>query len=357
MNNKKYFLFWLLLFIGAASTSLVGQTTPAAEENKSWSFPYDAVIHMTDGMTVLNCSVIADKDNKLEVILSSSGDTLTLAYKDIKDCIRGSSSINAYKQQDINSERAAYSGTMKYRGSHTRRYGKLPIKALIRKTNWDLDEGTILEDDTYKLTILNAKGDTTTLNYNEVYKVIKKEEGARYYKDASYHYDKGIFVRFGMGGNTTFNNGYFTLEGILAKRINKKWAIGSGFSIDSYNLNLGELNTQSINLGNLFAYGRYNLTDTKARIFTSAKLGYGVSNLGENFRSEYSAGFNFSPSIGVIFSSKKRSRLTLETGISSQFVNGSYQDWIWTGADRQEVIGEYSSLMNRVFLKIGLDLK
>lgn len=352
--HKKY--IWLLLFVGATITSLFGQKDSASQLSpKSWTFPYDAVVHMEDG-TIFNCSVIKDADKVLSVVLSY-GDTLTLDYDNIGRCERTSTNGDRIPAYTSPKSKSYSQKDRRKRRRLTGRLSKMPIDAFIKMEDGSRFSRTIVEDDTYMLTTVDAGGDTSYLHYPDIDKVTKKLKNATYYENATFHYDKGTFFRGSLASSFSDINGYTGVDLIAGLRLNKKWAIGLGLSYEFFGQNFGGINHEVFALTNLFAYGRYNLTDKKTRFFVAAKVGHTLAELDIDFRNDYNAGINVAPSVGFTIASRKNLRLTVEAGMATQWVQGNYTTQEWWGQNQPIIRSEYKSLMSRPFLKLGLDFQ
>ncbi len=230
---------------------------------------------------------------------------------------------------------------------------RLPTNAWIFLQNGELINGVITKDDGSKVTLTNKHFKNRRIDYSEIEKTAKGRHKVSPASKGKFHYDEGMFftgfVSFNLAGESRTGS----WQSILGTRPNKHWAVGGGGSLDWYRATFGDINNESLVFMSAFAYGRYNLTHKRARVYLYSRLGYGMGLDGNVFREVFSDGINFHPGIGLTFASRNVLRWVIEIGMRVQNVNGDYV--IRDPLTMRDITATYKNLLMRPILKIGFD--
>lgn len=208
--------------------------------------------------------------------------------------------------------------------------------------------GVIVEEDVSYMHLLLVTGDTIKLH-----KLLIDKDGHRRNiaqpKKEKYHKKEGLFssVEYGLGVGS--GGGSTMIQGIFGKRIkpNLNVGIGLGYSYSSFN-NPGVW--QDNTFLNIFGFGRYYLNDKKFRLFTDAKIGYGIKQ--DDAWASYTSGFYAQPGIGFEIANRKKMKWSIKLSQFIQNTSGSNQ---WNDQFNNPILFNYNHWYNRTMFTVGIN--
>ena len=212
--------------------------------------------------------------------------------------------------------------------------------------------GKIVEDNATSIHIMVATGDTLHVAKKDIKRIFRSSRDVLIHRRGKMHYTSGIFVSTTMGGGLS-DNASFDWDLVVGRHLNEKWSVGIGAATSTNSV----WNFRGVNLDNnfipIFAYGRYYLTNKRARLFAFSRLGYGVrSDWG--WGDDHTGGVHIQPGVGIHFASRKALRFVITLSQMLQHTKGSRVDFDFLS---NPINVNYNFFYNRTMLKIGIDIK
>lgn len=230
---------------------------------------------------------------------------------------------------------------------------RLPTHGWVYLNDGSLINGVITKDNGSQLTLTNKHFTKRRIQYDEIDKTAKGNFKVSPASNGRFHYDEGFaltgFISFNVSGEARTGS----WQAMLGYRANKQWMFGLGGGFDWYRDSFADVNDELLIFGSLFAYGRYNLTHSRARFYLYSRLGYGKGLDGNFWEEVYSDGINFHPGIGVTLATRHSIRWVLELGMAAQKVNGEYV--LRDPLTKRDITASYVNLLIRPLFKIGFE--
>ena len=224
-------------------------------------------------------------------------------------------------------------------------------KAVIRYADGSFLIGDIIDENEYEIILENDQlGAKMIAQKDLIRRIYRSDKNAIIYPKGKVHLTKGRYISYGISFPMGNNPGMH-LDILGAYRFNEKVILGFGTGIyfnESYLRGLNAIN-QFIPV---YAYGRYNLTKGKKRLFAFSKVGYGIgARLG--FSDEHTGGPMIQPGIGVTFASKKKKRYSLSLSQYIQHTKGQSNS---VDVFSNPVEFDYSLWYNRLMLNFMVEI-
>lgn len=162
------------------------------------------------------------------------------------------------------------------------------------------------------------------------------------------HLNKGLFVAGSIGFAT--NTGQ--INGNIGYRFGNRYAAGVGIGFESHQTYYAGLYLWD-DFCSLYGFGRYYLTNTKRRLYSDMKLGYGFT-VNDWLDERTDGGMLFQPGIGVILPSKKSTRVFASLSQVFQYSQGISNERGFLGTP---INARYKIWYNRSVVTIGFEIK
>lgn len=222
--------------------------------------------------------------------------------------------------------------------------------------------GEILRDDDYAVQILLTSGDTLLIGYKYIKSVGLENEVLKETRKKSYLMDKihkyeGYFIQAEAGvvwsrnedsaGQVFLNAGW---------RLTKKFNVGAGAGYVEMPKCLQHIWIEP-SFVPIYAYSRFFFNDNTLRIFSSAKVGYGISAGEGGFfqfgtSHEYSGGLFSQIGAGIQVANRKAVKAMLQLNLTLQDSNGHYESRDFNG---QLIVSDYSISYFRPGMTVGIE--
>ena len=217
-----------------------------------------------------------------------------------------------------------------------------------------MEDGSIylgnLIDKSLSNNFLLSTGDTITIDPFEIHRR-KTLADVIMYNRGSYHYKTGYFGYIYGGGGGSLSGGASHFSGVFGKRITDKYSLGGGVSIDYYNETVAGFWVEHA-FTTIFGYGRYYLTQTKARIYLDTRLGYGLKR-DDFFTEDHTNGINFQPGVGIHLASKGKLKFHLSLARSMQYVSADAIEPDFFSGNNIEI--EYNIWHSHTVFTVGIE--
>lgn len=166
-----------------------------------------------------------------------------------------------------------------------------------------------------------------------------------------FHLNKGLFATASMGfaAGTSFTG---QINGNIGYRFGNRYAAGLGIGYESHESYFAGIYLWD-DFCALYGFGRYYLTNTKKRLYSDLKLGYGIS-VNDWMDERTDGGILIQPGIGVIAPSKKNIRLFASISQVFQYSRGTSNEWGFLGTP---LTAEYKIWYNRTVITAGVELR
>ncbi len=207
----------------------------------------------------------------------------------------------------------------------------------------------VIETPEYLIFRLNTS-DTVKITNSFIEKYYRPGE-ILLFNRGKFHLNKGFFATASMGfaAGTSFTG---QINGNIGYRFGNRYAAGVGIGYESHDTYFAGLYLWD-DFCSLYGFGRYFLTNTKKRLYSDLKLGYGISvNDWANERTD--GGILIQPGIGVIGSSRKNIRLFASISQVFQYSKGTSNEWGFLGTP---VTADYQIWYNRTVITAGFELR
>lgn len=174
---------------------------------------------------------------------------------------------------------------------------------------------------------LDGVNDTLSLDRSMI-QGINSTKNKRLFNNGRYHNTSGRMYGLGLSVGQTDEHVYNIIELVSYEILNERVGLGGGGGVRLYHNDNSRF--RNLNFGDLFGYGKLNLTNKRRRIFVDTKLGYAVplksfDYVGDRvdgeeilFRSEYSSGFVAQPGIGIEFATQEKLKYTIKINMVFQ---------------------------------------
>lgn len=246
-------------------------------------------------------------------------------------------------------------------------YGQVEIAEPSAKTRVYLKDGSILvgqllSDDDYAVEMILISGDTVRIGYKYIESVGSREAAPitkyRNPKIGKEHNYGGTFIYAEIGGSWSDNEdnggGQFFLT--AGQRISRKLNLGGGigYVILPKTFRFIWLEPTFVPL---YGYSRYYFNEKVFRIYSSAKLGYGISTnrdpfLQFNTVNNYGGGLFGQIGVGVHIANRKKIKALIELNGTYQHTSGHYEALDFNGLP---VSSDYNIHFLRPGLTVGIE--
>lgn len=233
-----------------------------------------------------------------------------------------------------------------------------PYPAYIFLKDGIVIDGQVVKGKNKEIKIITSQSDTLMRDEDEIKKIQKKKKGLTYYKNRRGHFNSGIFINCMSGNRFQLDSRARTRQLMIGYRHNQRVSYGIGLSLDLFERRLHKEVKKKFEILNPFLYGRFKFNNGINKLFVSARAGHAIFNSREHIDGpggSYKSGFNFTPSIGVVFASKRYVRFVMELGMVIQEISGHENEAISFGSE--DISFEYDLLIIKPMLKFGIDLR
>jgi len=232
---------------------------------------------------------------------------------------------------------------------------ELPRQAWVYDQDGDPEWTVVEKDNGTTLSIIDKKGKKKKLSYDAVSSIKKNKHQITPSRKGHFHYDTGMFVNGSLSINISGKDAHTSiLQSVFGWRLKNRLALGMGLSLDFYEDTFGlDVTDEIFVFASAFGYARYNITNTRARLYAFTRVGMGRGLDNDIFEELYSDGVNFHPGIGMTLGSRNTMRFFVELGMAIQKVNGEYI--VRDERTNQDITANYENVLRRPLLKIGIE--
>ena len=177
------------------------------------------------------------------------------------------------------------------------------------------------------------------------------------YDNGKYHDTNGFYwgINYGFNADNILpdSDGRISnnLESFYGWRLNNKLSVSSGIGFEFHEVRIGGFNIDTQFLS-FYLLGKYYITDTKYRIFSFARMGYGTAASADNFADDHTSGPQFQIGGGIKLPSRRRGKFTFSLGMHFQKTDGNES---FIDGFGNEVRTKYDLWISRTLFKVGME--
>ncbi len=218
--------------------------------------------------------------------------------------------------------------------------------------------GHILEDTDYAIKILLGSGDTLDIGYKYVESIGVKERRKSSFIELAPRFHKEQGILFQLSLNSIYSDVETGSEVALnvAKRFGPRINVGGGVAYTTWANYVNWIYVRS-NYIPVYAYGRYYFNDKLVRLFTSAKLGYGLALNNNNFffqgTHDLNGGMFSQASLGIHIANRRKVRVLIALTGNYQRATGRLEGIDWN--TNLPFVSDYRAHYIRPGLSIGVE--
>ncbi len=224
-------------------------------------------------------------------------------------------------------------------------------RSVIYTNDGSVYVGEIVSENILDIKMVIGTMDTITIDKRSVKKMSSPPQDIIMYEKGKYHRTGGLFYSFHLlSGVGNDENATANLSFIIGKRLNEKWHLGLGYGISSSTVELPGFFWEQHTFQNIFAYGRYNIKQSKVMLFADTSLGVGIAG-DQQWRGSYTSGVYFQPGIGIEFASRKKLKWSIKL---SQYMQNTSGVSTFEDNFNSQAVYSYNQFYNRTLLGVGL---
>ena len=225
-------------------------------------------------------------------------------------------------------------------------------KSVIYANDGSVYIGEIISENALDIKMVIGTMDTINLDKRYIKKMNNPPEHIVMYEKGKYHKTGGLFLSLQLlSGFTDDDNATVNFSIISGKRLNAKWQVGLGYGVTANTVRLPGDFWADHEFQNVFAYGRYNIKQSKVMLFADSALGYGIAASGARWSGDYTSGVYFQPGIGIEFANRKKLKWSIKLSQYVQPTSGLINLETNFGTPG---IYEYKLIYNRTLLGVGM---
>jgi|GEM_PF-1487537 len=243
------------------------------------------------------------------------------------------------------------------KGRNSRKAETSGERVKIYMDNGSIYNGILMSQTEDSLTMTAFEDNIVTLAKDEADRILDKDE-AIVFPDGKYHDTHGFFWGIALSlnpvtlipnedGDVLEERALSHLETYYGWRLNKKLSLSSGFAIEFNQARLAGFNIDT-RFSTFYGQAHYNLTDSKFRLYSYARAGYGFADQDIFLQNGHSDGAQFQLGLGFKIPSRKRSKFHFALGWHLQQTSGT--DFFFDNFGN-EVRTEYNLIISRPVLK------
>jgi hypothetical protein len=222
--------------------------------------------------------------------------------------------------------------------------------------------GQLISDDDYAVEIVLISGDTVKIGYKHIesigQQVVKTKSHNRRTKFEKEHNYSGTFVHAELGGiwSGQEDNGGAQLYLSVGQRLSRNWNLGGGIGYVLLPKTFRFIWLEPTFVP-IYGYSRYYFSDKVFRLYTSGKLGYGIStnhhpSFQFNTSNDYGGGLFGQLGIGLHIANRKKIKAMIELNGTFQHTSGHYEALDFNGLP---VSSDYNIHFLRPGLTVGIE--
>jgi hypothetical protein len=244
----------------------------------------------------------------------------------------------------------------KSRKNRTARKSDTSERVKIYMENGSIYNGILISETSDSITLSAFTDNIVTIARDDADRILDADE-AIVFPDGKYHDTHGFFwgLAFSLNpltispvsGESVDDRVLSHLETYYGWRLNRKLSLSSGVAFEFNQARLAGFNFDT-QFFTMYGQAHYNLTDSKFRLYTYARAGYGFSAQEDFFIDDHSDGPQFQLGFGFKIPSRKRSKFHFALGWHFQQTSGSESFFDPFG---NEVRTEFDLIISRPILK------
>ncbi len=235
-------------------------------------------------------------------------------------------------------------------------FGQSGSGAIVYCKDGSIYKGEITAESDQTLSLVIFTLDTLELQKFMIRR-IKRAEDNLLLPDGRTHPTKGLFfsAKLGLNLGSAFSAEDLPsvhMELMMGHRLNRRWTVAGGLGAENNSIDVGGFVVET-EFVSFFGYGRYYITNSRRRLFTYGRVGYGFGEKEDNTdRITQSGGWNGQIGAGFHFPSRRSTTFVISLGYYVQMTNGTE---IFLDSMGSEVLVDYDVFIQRPLLKVGVE--